>query len=114
MNISIYQIVLGIIASLFLINSLLKFAKKEKNQTFFKFFIATIIWGSVLFFAIIPGVTHTISKKLGMGENLNTLIFTGFVLIFIIIFKLINTIEKLQKNISEIVRKEALRKLEND
>jgi hypothetical protein len=49
----------------------------------------------------------------GLGENLNTLIFIGFVAVFVMIFKIINIIERIEKNISEIVRKEALGHLED-
>ena len=112
-HISFYQIVLGMIALLFIANSLIKFVKKEKGQTFFKFLATIVIWGSIFAFAIFPNIAHALSKKLGLGDNFNTLIFIGFVIIFIIIFKLLSIVERLEQSISEIVRKEALNKLEN-
>ncbi len=112
MGLSIFQIVLAAISLIFMINGLFKFLKKENHQTFFKLLATSVIWGSIFFVALFPALTHTVSEKMGLGENLNTLIFIGFVVIFMILFKLVNIIERIERNISEIVRKEALRKLE--
>lgn len=114
MNISIYQIILGLIALTFIINGVLKFFKKEQGQTFFKFFITIFIWGSIFIFAIFPKLSHMLSQKIGLGENLNTLIFIGFVVVFAILFKMLNVLERTERNVSEIVRKEALSKLEKN
>ena len=111
-NISVYQIFLSLIALLFLVNSAVRFLKKEKSQSFFKFSTTLVIWGFILFVGLYPQLAHSISQKFGMGESLNTLIFTGFVVIFMVIYKLLNIIEKLERNISELVRKEALNKLD--
>ena len=111
-NLSIYQVILAIISLLFLSNSFLKFIKKESSQTFFKFVVTISIWGIILFFTLFPETTRTLSSNLGMGENLNTLILIGFVSVFMIIFKLLNIIERIEKDISEIVRKEALKKID--
>ncbi|NCQ06133.1 MAG: DUF2304 family protein [Candidatus Moranbacteria bacterium] len=109
---SIYQIILATVAFLFLSNGILKFIKRERSQTFFKLFLTLTIWGSILFFSLFPKTAQEFSSAIGLGENLNTLIFIGFVIIFIIVFKLLNIIEKLEQNISEIVRKEALEKID--
>jgi hypothetical protein len=111
MNPSLYQIFLAIIATLFILNGIWKFFRKENHQTFFKFAATFTIWGSIFTFAIFPNIGRILSTKLGLGENLNTLIFTGFVIIFVILFKLLSIIERIERNISEIVRKEALDKL---
>lgn len=105
------KIILVLISASFLLSSAIKFAKKEKGQTLFKLGVSVLIWGSVLIFALFPELTHSVSRKLGMGENLNTLIFLGFVAVFVIIFKFLRIIEKIERNISELVRKEALRDL---
>jgi len=113
-KINFYQIVLGATALFFLLNSLAKFFRGEKSQTIFKLLSAIVIWGSILTFSLVPSLTHSLSKNLGLGENLNTLIFIGFVAIFALIFKILSIIERIEKNISEIVRKEALRSLKNN
>ncbi len=112
LNLSIYQIFLVIISSLFLWSAFSKFIKKEKGYTFLKFLITIVIWGGILFFSLFPDTARLLSQKLGMGESLNTFIFLGFVIVFLIIFKLINIIQRIERNISEIVRKEALKKIE--
>lgn len=102
---------LAILAFSFFSNTLLKFLKGEKSQTMFKLLTSFLIWGGVFVFSASPKLTHLLSEKLGFGDNLNTLIFVGFVLIFLILTKIISIIERIERNISEIVRKEALEKL---
>jgi len=111
-GLSLYQIILIIISLIFLFSGITKFFRREKSQTLFKLISTIFIWGAVLVFSIFPELTHSISKKLGLGENLNTLIFIGFVILFMIVFKIINILERIERNISEIVRKEALEKIE--
>ncbi|MGK2848753.1 MAG: DUF2304 domain-containing protein [Minisyncoccota bacterium] len=105
------QLILICIALIFLGNGILKFIQRERGQTFFKFCMTLIIWGFVAFFAVFPGTAREISLALGLGENLNTLIFIGFVITFIILFKFLSILERLEHDISEIIRKEALTKI---
>jgi len=58
--------------------------------------------------AIYPNFTYQISKIIGIEDNINAVILTGFLFVFLIIFKLLSAIEKLEQNISEIARKESL------
>ncbi|OGP72544.1 MAG: hypothetical protein A2Y80_06700 [Deltaproteobacteria bacterium RBG_13_58_19] len=112
-KVSFYQIILAVVAIAFLYSGLVKFIRQEKKQTLIKLLATILIWGSVLLFAVYPRLPHIISRDLGFGQNLNTLIFVGFVVVLMIIFKLLTIIERLERDISEIVRKEALKKLSN-
>lgn len=108
MTATIFQYIFALIAFVFWLKALLKFFRQERSQTFFKFFANSIIWLSIMLFALFPSQVHLFSERLGFGESLNTFIFIGFVVVFMIIFKIINIIERTERNISEIVRKEAL------
>lgn len=113
MQIPFIRIVLVSVAVLFLVDGLIKFFKREERQTLFKLLSYLTVWGSMLVMGLFPGASHRISQLLGFGENLNTLIFLGFAIVFFAIFKLLNAVERLERNISEIVRREALEKLES-
>ena len=94
-----------------LLQLFLRYIKREQGQTFFKLAANIIIWGGILTFTLFPALAHSITLRLGFGENLNTLIFLGFVVIFLVTTKIVRVIERVERNISEIVRKEALSKL---
>ena len=111
-NFSLFQIILALIAISFLFSGLWKFIKREQNQTVFKVIYTVVIWTGVLFFSLFPDSLRIWARNLGLGENLNTVIFFGFVLVFMAIFKLLNSIEKIEQTITEIVRKEALKDLD--
>jgi len=111
MEFSIIQLVLAIISLFFLGNRIIRFSRKERTQTGFKLLMTLVVWGGVLFTSLFPVTVHTISRSLGLGDNLNTLIFFGFVVVFIVLFKLLASIEKVERSLTEVVRREALKDL---
>lgn len=111
MQLAFYQIVIIFIAFLFITDRAIKFTKQEHRQSFLKFIIMICIWSSVLLLILFPNLAHTISLSLGMGENLNTMIFIGFIIVFGIIYKLLNIIERMEKEITSIVRRDALKEI---
>jgi len=113
MQIPIVRIAVVAVSALFLLDGIIKFFKREERQTLFKFLSYLAIWGSILTLGLFPEASHLISQLLGFGDNLNTLIFFGFAVAFFAIFKLLNAVERLERNISEVVRREALEPLED-
>ena len=111
MEFSIIQFVLAIISVFFLGNRIIRFFRKERTQTGFKLIMTLLVWGGILFTSLFPVTVHNLSRTLGFGDNLNTLIFFGFVMVFVILFKLLASIENMERNITEVVRKEALKDL---
>ena len=85
-----------------------EFFKRESGQTFLKFAVRIIVWGGMAVVAIFPNSTMIFAKLIGIEGNINAVILTGFLLVFLLIFKLLSAIEKIEQNISELTRKEAL------
>lgn len=108
-QISIYQFLLVTLSLFFILDRIVRFVSKEKSQSFFKFVTTVIVWLTISVFVLYPALPRSISHVLGFGENLNTLIFIGFVVIFVILFKFLNFIENNESSITEIVRREALK-----
>lgn len=108
-NISLYQIVVVGIASVMLFQGAKEFVRREVGQTFLKLVVRIVVWGGMALVAIYPDFTYFISRAVGIEDNINAVMLTGFLLIFLIIFKLLSAIEKLEQNISELTRKEAIK-----
>lgn len=111
MKISIYQIIVVAVSSVMLFIGIKDFAKREVGQTFLKLAVRVIVWGGMALVAIYPNFTMLLAKLIGIEGNINAVILTGFLLIFLIIFKLLSAIEKIEQNVSELTRKDALQQL---
>ena len=66
------------------------FVKREAGQTFFKLSVRIIVWGGMALVAIYPDFTRVLAKIIGIEGNINAVILTGFLLIFLLIFKLLS------------------------
>ncbi len=108
-QLTIYQILLALLSIFLIIKRVSSFLNKNKKQSALKFWVVIAFWIGVLSLILFPDIPHQISEKLGMGENLNTLIFTGFIIIFILIARITTSIEKIKSQITELVRKDAIR-----
>lgn len=108
MKIQLYQIVVVAISSVMLFQGIKDFARRESGQTVLKLLVRLAVWGGMALIAIYPDFTYKISKIIGIVDNINAVILTGFVFVFLIIFKLLSAIEKIEQNISEITRRESL------
>jgi hypothetical protein len=108
----ILKCILSLICLYFLVTRLNRYFRHDRGQTLFKLVSSCFVWGSILLLTLIPSSAYNISETLGLGKNLNTLIFIGFVISFAVTFRLLRTIEQLESSISEIVSKLAVEKVQ--
>jgi hypothetical protein len=88
-----------------------RYFKNESGQTLYKLSIRIIVWGGMALVATFPRITNSIAKFIGIEGNINAVILIGFLLVFLMIFKLLSAIERLEQQVSEVTRTESLKKL---
>lgn len=94
----------ALLAIFLIILELKKYFSKEIYQTLFKTIFVTLIWALILMFSIFPFSAMELSRDMGLGETLNTLIFVGMVIIFMILYILIGRLNVVNQQLTEIVR----------
>jgi len=112
-NIHLYQSVVVGIASVMLVSGIKEFIHRETGQTWLKLFVRLVVWGGMALIAVYPQFTSWLARVIGIVDNMNAVIMTGFLLVFLLIFKLLSAIEKIEQNISELTRKDALREAQD-
>jgi hypothetical protein len=85
---------------------ILKFKKKE--TTYQLFFLWMIFWLLVAFSTIFPEWLSFISNKIGVGRGVDVAIYVAILALFYLVFRLFVKFEKVDRQLSEIVRKISL------
>ncbi|HCM81758.1 MAG: hypothetical protein UV63_C0003G0019 [Microgenomates group bacterium GW2011_GWC1_43_11] len=111
-TVTIYQIVLAFVASFIIGQRLLRFIRRETSQSLFKMLTVIGIWGGIGAIALFPKIAHFIRIRMGFGENFNTIIFITFVILFVLFFRILSIIERIENTITELIRREALRDIQ--
>ncbi|MEM2121783.1 MAG: DUF2304 family protein [Candidatus Woesearchaeota archaeon] len=86
-----------------------KFRKKKINFNNFLFW--NLIWISIIIIAILPGVTSIFTKVFNVGRGVDFLIYVSILLLFYMVFKIFEKLERIEEEITEVVKKEALKGL---
>jgi len=111
-NLHFYQIVVTAIAMAMIYQGIGNYIKGRNHPTFLKLAVRIVVWGGMATVALFPAITFWAARVIGIEGNLNAVILTGFILVFLMIFKLLSAIERLELQISELTRKDALKNLE--
>lgn len=104
-----YQIAVALIAAAMIYFGLEKFIRREPGQTWLKLLLRVVVWGGMAVVALFPLVTNYLAEFIGLKGNINAVILIGFLLVFAIIFKILSVVERIEKEISTLTRREALR-----
>lgn len=112
MTFHLYQVIVTIISVFMIYQGIIRYVTHENRQTFLKILVRLYVWGGMIGITIFPNITNVIADIIGLQNNINAVILTGFLLVFLMIFKLLSAIERLEQGITEVTRKKALASLE--
>ena len=91
-----------------------KYLKQESGQSLLKLAARVFIWGGMAAIVLFPSLISSLAAFIGIVDNINAVILTGFIFIFLIIFKLLSAIERLEQQISIVTRDRVLSDLQKE
>lgn len=114
MTFHLYQLLILLVAAFMIYQGIKNYVKGISGQSFYKVAIRIIIWGGMAVVTMFPEAIGLLTQTLGIIDNINAIVLTGFLLIFLIIFKLLSAIERLEQNISILTRKDSIKPLTDE
>lgn len=111
---NIYQLTVLIIAAYFIFDRLKKKLTNKPGQSLLKVTATVLMWSTVIAITLSPHIFDGLTKKIGIGDSSSSIISLIVMFFLILFFKIISIIERIESNITEIVRKEALKDFENN
>ncbi len=106
-----YQFIVVALALVEIYFGLEKYIKRRPGQTLLKLLIRIVVWGGMGLVALYPRLTDRLANIVGLEGNINAVILIGFILIFLIIFKILAVVERIEQDISVLTQKDALKHL---
>lgn len=107
MQVEIYQWLVPLIGLIYIVRTVRQYLNKKRSVR--NMAVWVIFWSTIILLAIIPNeISFKIADLLGFKNNVNAIIFVALGLLFLLVFYLSSTIEKLENQITELVRKMAL------
>jgi len=112
MSLHLYQLVILAVAFFMLYQGITNYFKHQSGQSFLKFATRIIVWGGMALVVAFPDISNMIAGVIGIQGNINAVILTGFLLVFLMMFKLLSAIERLEQDLSMVTRNQALSDIE--
>ncbi|MEK7494299.1 MAG: DUF2304 domain-containing protein, partial [Patescibacteria group bacterium] len=72
------------------------------------------VWGGMAIVVAFPKVTNFVADIIGIEDNINAVILAGFLLLFLMVFKLLSAIERLEQQLTVLTRKKTLDGIQED
>lgn len=85
----------------------------KRELTMQVFILWLIFWLIVGFAVVIPDSLSYIASKVGVGRGVDVAVYIAVLTLFYIVFRIFIRLEKMEKNISEIVRKISISQVVN-
>jgi hypothetical protein len=112
-DLEIYQIVVPLVSVAFISSIIFHYKRGEVSLP--ELVIWFFFWVSLAVIAVIPDlVTTFIANLLGFKSNVNAFIFMTIGILFYLQFRSVFAINKLNKKLTEVVRKVALEEAEKE
>ncbi|MFA6467218.1 MAG: DUF2304 family protein [Patescibacteria group bacterium] len=102
---------LQILVTVFIVFILFKlFLQKQKNKiSLLSFLIWFLLWLAILLVFWLPDTTSYLAAWLGIGRGADLVVYLSIVVIFYMIFKIFVRLNKIENEITRVVRADAIK-----
>lgn len=105
-SLEIYQWLVPLISVFFIVRTILQY--KARRRTFRGLLLWVSFWVLLAVFALVPNaVSQKLATMLGIKDNVNAIIFIGLGMLFFLIFSLSSTVDRLERQLTDLVRENA-------
>lgn len=111
-SLQLYQVLVLLISIMMMLLGIQKFIQRRPKQTFLKLIIRIAVWGGLATIAVYPHLADRMAEFIGIGDNISALVVIGFLFTFLMIFKILSIIERIEQDISTLTRRKALDEFE--
>ena len=71
----------------------------------------SLLWIAAGIVILLPETTNAIAQLFGVGRGVDAVIYGAITLLFILVFKAFLSLDRMERNLTDMVRKDALRGL---
>ena len=103
-----------LIAVIILIVLRLIYKLKIKDINLSQFFWWLIVWLIAILIIWYPQITTYLAARVGIGRGVDLVIYVSIIVIFYLMFRLLLKVEKIEKQITEIIRFDSLKNIIKD
>lgn len=107
-----YQVIILIVCGLLILRSLYLFIRKKKG--FREVVLAVLIWGSVSLISLFPIILQEFAHILGFELGVNALLVISTIVILFMLLRATLRMDRLQNDITKLVREMALKEIKKD
>ena len=112
-SLEVYQWLVPLIAIYYIIRTFRQYASGKyspRNTIVWIFF-----WIGVMLLALLPDtIANSVARTLGFKDHINAIVFVALGLLFLMIFYLSSAVNRIEDRITDLVRKLALEKVEQN
>lgn len=107
-----YQLAIPTISVIAILYALSRYGRKEKTGR--ELIVWVVFWGILAYIALVPQTIDLLARLTGMQDGIKALAMISIAILAIVVLKLILTVEKLEQDITKLVRYNALKEADVD
>jgi hypothetical protein len=69
----------------------------------------SVLWIGAAVIVLLPQTTTTVAHIFGVGRGVDFILYTSVVILFVLVFKIFVTLERIERTFTELIRREALK-----